>query len=39
MDEARIEPNANFDSFRNLLRGVVEDIIALQAQDVPLAAE
>lgn len=39
MDEKLIEPNANFDAFRDLLRGVVAEITGLRARDLPLAAE
>ncbi|MGE4324685.1 MAG: N-formylglutamate amidohydrolase [Pseudodonghicola sp.] len=39
MDERRIEPNANFDAFRALLRGVAAEIAAIGCQDLPLAAE
>ena len=39
MDEARIEPNAQFDAFRDLLRGVVAEIAAIRREDVQLAAE
>lgn len=39
MDERRIEPNANFDAFRALLRSVIADIAMIGYQDIPLAAE
>lgn len=39
MDERRIEPNANFDAFRALLRSVIADISMIGYQDIPLAAE
>lgn len=39
MDEARIEPNAQFDAFRTLLRGVVARIAAIRREDMQLAAE
>ncbi|MCR8546629.1 N-formylglutamate amidohydrolase [Salipiger sp. P9] len=41
MDEARIRPNANFQAFRRLLRGVVAEIAAIGHRDreQPLAAE
>ena len=39
MDERRIEPNANFDAFRALLRSVIADIAMIGDQDIPLAAE
>lgn len=39
MDEARIEPNANFNAFRELMRGVAARIADIRAQDLPLAAE
>ena len=39
MDEKRVEPNANFDAFRDLLRGVIAEIAGFQARDMPLAAE
>lgn len=39
MDEKRVEPNANFEAFRDVLRGVIAEIAGLQAQDMPLAAE
>lgn len=39
MDEKRIRPNSNFDSFRALLTGVVSDIAAIGQDKLPLAAE
>ncbi|MGD9861834.1 MAG: N-formylglutamate amidohydrolase [Pseudodonghicola sp.] len=39
MDERRIEPNANFDAFRSLLRGIVAEIAAIGYRELPLAAE
>ncbi|MGR3377125.1 N-formylglutamate amidohydrolase [Salipiger abyssi] len=41
MDEARIRPNAQFQAFRRLLRGVVAEIAAIGHRDAeqPLAAE
>lgn len=39
MDERRIEPNSNFDHFRDLLRGVIAEIAGLRLHDMPLAAE
>jgi len=39
MDERRIEPNANFDAFRDLLRGVIGEIAAIGYDELPLAAE
>ena len=39
MDERRIEPNANFDAFRAMLRSVIADISMIGYQDIPLAAE
>lgn len=39
MDEKRIRPNRNFDSFRETLRGVIAEITAIGAGEMPLAAE
>ncbi len=39
MDERRIEPNGNFDAFRDLLRGVIAEIAAIGYEELPLAAE
>lgn len=39
MNEQAIRPNANFQAFRKLLRGVVAEIAAIGAQEMPLAAE
>jgi len=39
MDERRIEPNANFEPFRDLLRGVIAEIAAIGVEELPLAAE
>ncbi|TDK46293.1 N-formylglutamate amidohydrolase [Antarcticimicrobium luteum] len=39
MDERRIVPNANFERFRTLLRGVIAEIAAIGYQEMPLAAE
>ena len=39
MDENRIEPNANFEAFRTLLRGIIGELAAIGYEDLPLAAE
>ena len=39
MDEARIEPNADFDAVRAALRRVVADIVKIGHDRIPLAAE
>lgn len=40
MDEREVRPNANFHSFRKLLRSVIAEIAATgQAEDMPLVAE
>jgi N-formylglutamate amidohydrolase len=39
MDEARIEPRADFDAFRALMAGVVAEITGMMRRDLPLAAE
>lgn len=39
MNEQAIRPNANFQAFRKLLRGVVAEIAATGAREMPLAAE
>jgi N-formylglutamate amidohydrolase len=39
MDEARIEPRADFAAFRSLIGGVVAEITGALRRDVPLAAE
>ncbi|MDO6731549.1 N-formylglutamate amidohydrolase [Marinovum sp. 2_MG-2023] len=39
MNEQAIRPNANFQAFRKLLRGVVAEIASIGAQELPLAAE
>jgi N-formylglutamate amidohydrolase len=39
MDENRILPNANFASFRALLRQVIAEIIEIGCEQMPLAAE
>lgn len=39
MDEASIRPNANFQAFRRLLRGVVSEVAAIGHRDQQLAAE
>lgn len=39
MDEKRIEPNANFEAFRDLLRGIIAELAAIGYEDLPLAAE
>jgi len=39
MDERRIEPNARFDTFRNLLRQVIAEITAMGYDELSLAAE
>ncbi|MCR9124830.1 MAG: N-formylglutamate amidohydrolase [Rhodobacteraceae bacterium] len=39
MDEARVRRNADFDAFRDLLRGVIAEITAIDVDRMPLAAE
>ncbi|MGY3438830.1 MULTISPECIES: N-formylglutamate amidohydrolase [unclassified Marinovum] len=39
MNEHAIRPNANFQAFRKVLRGVVEEISHIGARELPLAAE
>ena len=39
MDEARIEPRADFDAFRALMAGVVAEIAGLMRRGTALAAE
>ncbi len=39
MDERRVEPNANFQAFQDVLRGVIAEISGLQSSEMPLAAE
>lgn len=39
MDEPSIEPRADFDAFRALLRGVIAEIAIIGIADMPLAAE
>lgn len=39
MDEGRIEPNANFDSVREMLSRVMQRIMQIGQAEVPLAAE
>lgn len=39
MDERQIVPRAEFDAFRALMRGVIAEIAAIGATDMPLAAE
>ncbi|WP_050931567.1 N-formylglutamate amidohydrolase [Aestuariivita boseongensis] len=39
MDEKRVEPSADFEAFRDVLRGVIAEIAGLQSRDMPLAAE
>lgn len=39
MDEARICPNANYDAFSALLKGVIAQLAAISGQDSRLAAE
>ncbi|TNF57409.1 MAG: N-formylglutamate amidohydrolase [Rhodobacteraceae bacterium] len=39
MDERRIRPNADFDTFASLLRGVIAEIAEIGARRLPLAAE
>jgi N-formylglutamate deformylase len=39
MDEKRITPNANFEAFCDLLRGVIAEIAAIGYDELPLAAE
>ncbi len=39
MNEHAIRPNANFQAFRNVLRGVVAEIAMIGGQELPMAAE
>jgi N-formylglutamate deformylase len=39
MNEQAIRPNANFQPFQRLLRGVIAEIAQIGVQDMPLAAE
>lgn len=39
MDERRIRPNADFDAFRAIMRGVIAEIASIGYDRVPLAAE
>ena len=39
MDEPTVAPNANFAAFRRLITGVIEEIAAVGAPGVQLAAE
>ena len=39
LDEKRVSPNANFDTFRALLRQVIAEIAAIGYEQMPLAAE
>lgn len=39
MDEAKIEPRADFAAFRDLMAGVVAEITGMMRRDLPLAAE
>ena len=39
MNEHAIRPNANFQAFRKVLRGVVSEIATMGGQDMPMAAE
>lgn len=39
MDEQTIRPNANFDTFRTLMRQVISEIAAIGYERMPLAAE
>ncbi len=39
MNERQITPNADFDAFRALLRGVIAEIAAIGYEELPLAAE
>ena len=39
MDETRIEPNADFEAFRTVLRGVIAELVSIGAPSLPLAAE
>ncbi|AVO36862.1 N-formylglutamate amidohydrolase [Pukyongiella litopenaei] len=39
MDERQIAPRPDFDAFRALMRGVIAEIAAIGAADMPLAAE
>lgn len=39
MDEKRIAPNADFEAFRDLLRGVISELADIGRRQMPLAAE
>lgn len=39
MDEARIEPRADFEDFAGLIRGVIGQIVQIGDTELPLAAE
>ena len=39
MDEARIEPRADFEAFAGVIRSVIADLAELGRRDMPLAAE
>lgn len=39
MNEQAVRPNAYFQTFRKLLRGVIAEVASIGAQDVPLVAE
>ncbi len=39
MDEQMVRPNAHFDAFRDVIRGVVADLAKMGRQELPLAAE
>jgi len=39
MDEAKIRPNANFAALRDVLRGVISDVVSVGRAGLPLAAE
>lgn len=39
MDEARVRPNAHFESFKRLITSVVSEITAIGSSELPLAAQ
>ena len=39
MDEKRIEPNANFEALKTILRDVAAEIVEIGEPEIPLAAE
>ncbi|WP_296476908.1 N-formylglutamate amidohydrolase [Roseinatronobacter sp.] len=40
LDERRVSPNSSFDSFQNVMDGVVRDLVAIgRSEAIPLAAE